>query len=156
MSDMTIQQAVAEAKRFGVFIRAFEKLDQVAESVLAGAGHLHEIKASIAKMQVEREAAKEEIAQIKIDLDRAKEETKSERIKLKDITDKQVAAAHARTKTVEDNIAATLRSADEALAVKAKESAEIDVKIAARKAELDELEKKLEKVQAQARKLLGG
>ena len=156
MSEMNIKQAAAEAKKFGAFVRAFEKIEQVADSVLAGENLLAEIKGATSKARAELDAANTELAAAKEAVVAAKAQAKDTVNKATERANLALSEAEARNKKAEENIAAALAAADAGIAAKHAQAAEIDGKIAGRKTELDELEKKLEKVQAQARKLLGG
>lgn len=156
MSDMSIKQAAAEAKKFGSFVRAFEKIEQVADAVMAGENLLAEIKAATANANKELEAAKAELASAKEAVAAAKASAKDAVAKANEKANAALAEAEVRNTKAEQNIASALAAADAGIAAKNAQAAELDGKIAGRKVELDDLEKKLEKVQAQARKLLGG
>ena len=104
MADMTLSEAAAECKKFGQFVRAFEKVQETAEALQAVEQNVAErvalrdklggeVDAARATLTLELEAVEKARADAQALIDKAAAEAREITQKARDEAKKQVAAA---------------------------------------------------------------
>lgn len=156
MSEMTLSQAAAEAGKFGNFVRAFAKIAETAETLVALEQNIGERKKELERVGQEVAAANDRLAAAKSESEaveaRAKADAASILAQARDHAHGKANDAASLVMSANAERDAARRATADAKA----ELASVQEAIAARSKELAGINERIEAAREAARKLIGG
>lgn len=151
MSDMTLSEAAAEAGKFGNTVRAFAKLQETAQALVANEQLWRERKTALDKLGADAEKAKADLASAQAAVQDAKDQAAAIIKNAKD-------AAASASQSAKDVIAARAADAEATLQEARKATAEqlatatgLANDIAAARSTLADIQSKIDQAKAEAR-----
>lgn len=152
----TASEVKVELERGLRIFRAFENADKAVDYILSIEQNTKEAEAALAKVKSELETAKKDLVVAHAAVAAAKEEGKQAGAAARKRADDAVARGEKKAAELVQEAADKLAAANADAANKKVEAEHYQAQIVSGKAELEALEDKIAKAQAQIKKLLGG